>query len=206
MFADFRPDIPAQYKESPYVFLANIQPELQLDVLGQVADPQLTVCDTMNLYIETARDRLVELLGKVDILILNDSEASQLTGQSNLVKACEAAQSLGPQGIVVKKGEHGAWVVGEGEGLFAIPAFPVPSVLDPTGAGDAFAGGFVGYLARAGQESDEALRQAMAYGTVMASFCVEQFGVEGLRDIQPAEIRSRYDALRQMTDFGEGAF
>ena len=201
VFADFRPDIPAQYRDSPCVFLANIQPELQLDVLRQVNHPALTVCDTMDLWIETRREALLELLAKVHVIILNDSEARQLTGEANLVKASKQVLDLGPRVAVVKKGEHGAWMLSQSNGPFTIPAFPTESVLDPTGAGDTFAGGFVGCLARAGQFSDDALRQAMAYGTVMASFSVEEFGVGRLRGLQATEIQSRFHALKRMTDF-----
>lgn len=206
VFARFRPSIPDQYKDSPYVFLANIDPELQLDVLRQVHEPKWVVCDTMNFWIEGKKEALLELLGKVDIIILNDSETRQLASETNLIKASKQVLAMGPEVVIVKKGEHGAYMVSERYGLFSIPAFPTESVFDPTGAGDTFAGGFVGYLGRIDQVTSDTLRQAMVYGTVMASFNVEQFSIERLRHLDYAEIRSRFDALRQLTCFGNGAF
>ena len=204
VFADFHPHIPDQYRNTPYVFLANINPELQLDVLRQVRTPQLVVCDTMNLWIESRPKKLLELLSQVDIIVLNDEEARQLASESNLIKASKKVLAMGPKVVIVKKGEHGAWMVSEQDGLFSVPAFPTEHVVDPTGAGDSFAGGFVGYLARLGHFSGDALREAMVYGTVMASFDVEQFSIERLCGLDHTQIRNRFNALKELTHFGDG--
>ena len=197
VFADFRPSIPQHYRDSRFVFLGCIQPELQLDVLRQVRDPALTVCDTIQLWIDTRKDALLEVLAKVDVVVLNDSEALQLTAQADPVEASHHILSLGPKIVIIKRGEHGAWMISEADGLFEVPAFPVASVVDPTGAGDGFAGGVLGYLAEAGQVTPRSLREAMIYGTVMASFVVERFSVEGLRHLDPSEIHGRYQVLKQ---------
>lgn len=205
VFADFRPRIPERYRDCACVFLANIQPELQLDVLGQVDSPRLVACDTMDLWIATKSEALRRLLAQVDILILNDSEIRQLAGETNLIQASRRVLALGPRVVIVKKGEHGAWMVSADNGTFAAPAFPTESVLDPTGAGDTFAGGLVGHLARAGRLDPDTLRQGIVYGTAMASFCVERFGAEGLRDLTRGGIQCRFDALQGMTSFTPGS-
>ena len=200
VFASFRPRIPEEYRNSPYVFLANIDPELQLNVLEQVQEPKIVVCDTMNFWIEGKRDALLRILSRIDILILNDEEARLLTGEVHLLRAIQAIFPLGPDVVIVKKGEHGALMKTQNT-LFFTPAFPTECVLDPTGAGDCFAGGFVGYLARAGEVTDASLRQAVICGSVMASFDVERFGVEGLKDVSQGEIAARFERFREITAF-----
>jgi sugar/nucleoside kinase (ribokinase family) len=192
VYADFQPVLPKPYRDSRYVFLANGSPESQLSVLGQLAAPQFVVADTMNLWIDQSKGKLLELLKKVDLLVLNDDEARQLSGRENLVAAAEAVLALGPRAIVVKKGEHGAFLLAQNGERFAIPAYPVSSVKDPTGAGDSFAGGIVGYLAHEKASDTAALRRAMVYGTVMASFVVEQFSLDGLRGLTRAHLDGRY--------------
>lgn len=201
VFENFHPQIPAEWRRTPYVFLGNIHPTLQAEVLRQVERPALVVLDTMNLWIETARAELLRVLERVDLVILNDSEARELAGDPNLVRAGRRLLDLGPRTVVIKKGEHGALML-NGTSLFSSPAVPLEQVCDPTGAGDAFAGGLLGHLAATGEQSDEALRRAIAFGTVLASFCVEDFGVQGLCDIRHADIEARYDQLRLLTHFG----
>jgi len=197
VFADFHPKIPSSYREAPYVFLANIDPVLQLDVLDQVRAPKRVVCDTMNFWIEGKRKELLEVLRRTDIVVLNEGEVRQLVGESNLIKASEGVLELGPEVVVVKKGEHGALMV-SGDSFFFVPAYPTTRVFDPTGAGDSFAGGFVGYLAQADDFGEETLRRAVVYGSVMASFDVEWFGVERLRDLKEREIQERFQTFREM--------
>ena len=200
VFATFRPLLPERYRDSQYVFLANIDPELQRDVLDQVDACQLVLCDTMNFWIEGKLDALLEVLKRTDILVLNDAEARQLANEPNLIKAARSVMTLGPRVVIVKKGEHGAFMVSE-TFFFSLPAFPIESVLDPTGAGDAFAGGFVGHLAKAGSLCEAEMRRAIVYGSVMASFAVEQFSMERLRSLTHQEIRDRVHALKQITYF-----
>ena len=200
VFASFRPRIPEAYRDCPYVFLANIDPELQLSVLEQVHTPKVVACDTMNFWIEGNRDALLNLLSQVHILILNDEEARLLTGEVHLLRAIRAIFPLGPKVVIVKKGEHGA-LMSTHEALFFAPAFPTECVLDPTGAGDCFAGGFMGYLAQSDEMTDTSLRQAVICGSVMASFNVEQFSVEGLKSIPQKEISARFDRFRAITAF-----
>ncbi|MCP4571864.1 MAG: sugar kinase [bacterium] len=182
VFADFRPEIPANWADDEYLFLANIHPALQLQVLEAMNGPRLTALDTMNLWIETTPDDLRAVLAKVDVLLVNDSEARQLSGRRSLVHAAAAIREMGPARVIVKKGEHGALFFGR-DGVLAVPAIILDDVIDPTGAGDCFAGGFMASLAAAGadRDSDDApFRQAMIEGTVTASFCPEGFNVEGL--------------------------
>jgi len=200
VFASFRPRIPEAYRDCSYVFLANIDPELQLNVLEQVGAPKVVACDTMNFWIEGKRDDLLDLLSQVDILILNDEEARLLTGEVHLLRAIRAIFPLGPQVAIVKKGEHGA-LMSTRETLFSTPAFPTESVLDPTGAGDCFAGGFMGYLAHVDAVTDTSLRQAVICGSAMASFNVERFGVDGLKAVPREEISIRFERLRAITAF-----
>lgn len=197
VFADFHPDIPESYRDAPYVFLANIDPTLQLDVLDQVHAPKRVVCDTMNFWIEGKRAEVLEVLKRTDIVVLNDGEVRQLVGEPNLIKASEDVLELGPEVVVVKKGEHGALMV-SGDSFFFVPAYPTTCVLDPTGAGDSFAGGFVGYLAQTNDFGEESLRRAVVYGSVMASFNVERFSVERLKDLEEAEIRERFGTFQDM--------
>ncbi|MBI2951677.1 sugar kinase [bacterium] len=202
VFAAFKPSIPDAYRRTDYVFLANIDPELQLDVLRQVERPRLIVCDTMNFWIEGKRDALLRTLKAVDVLILNDAETRQLAGEADLLRAARKALTMGPRTLVVKKGEHGALLISQ-ETFFAAPAYPTESVFDPTGAGDSFAGGFVGRLAQTGDLSEDGLRRAIVYGSVIASFNVERFSVDRLKDLSEAEIRERFRAFKRITQFEE---
>jgi sugar/nucleoside kinase (ribokinase family) len=202
VFSHFRPKIPAQFRQVPFVFLANIDPRLQLDVLRQVEKPKLVACDTMNFWIESRRPELLELLKHVDLVTLNDGEARQLTEQANLVKAARWILQRGPSHVVIKKGEHGAFMFTASSVFFA-PAFPLEDVFDPTGAGDSFAGGFMGYLARAGRLDEEHLRRAVVYGSVMGSFAVERFSIERLLEVTPGEIAQRLSDSRRLVAFDE---
>ena len=200
VFSQFRPKIPEQFKRAPFVFLANIDPRLQLDVLRQVERPKLVACDTMNFWIESRWPELLELLGHVDLVTLNDGEVRQLTDQSNIVKAARWVMERGPKIVIVKKGEHGAYMFRDREIFFA-PAYPLEDVFDPTGAGDSFAGGFMGCLARSGDLSDESLRRAVVYGSVMGSFAVERFSVQRLLEVGPEDIARRVDEFRRLIAF-----
>lgn len=200
VFADFKPEIPEAWLDSDYLFLANIHPVLQNHVLELMSGPRLTALDTMNLWIETTPEELRKILGKVDILLVNDSEARQLTGQRSLAHAAAAISEMGPSRVIVKKGEHGALFFGT-DGVLAVPAIILDDVIDPTGAGDCFAGGFMGSLAEAGasRESDDAVfRQAMLDGTVTASFCPEGFNVEGLLKVDDTAYARRMTTLKNM--------
>jgi len=201
VFSDFDPKLPYTYQDTPYVFLANINPELQLRVLEQVHRPKLVVCDTMNLWIDVSRPALMETLKQVDILILNDGEAKQLTEKKNLIQAGKEILTYGPSRVVIKKGEHGAISLTKSE-FFAVPAYPLTSVFDPTGAGDSFAGGFMGYLAAQNRSNDEqTIRQAIVYGTVVASFNVEDFSLNRQRTLTRQEIDDRFNRLKDMVHF-----
>ena len=200
VFADFHPKLPADYARSEYVFLANIHPSLQLEVLGQVEKPGLVALDSMNLWINTARDTLTEAFSRVDMITINDSEAREYVGTHNLFSAARRMLDLGPRAVVVKKGEHGAVLVWP-EGVFFAPAYPLEDVVDPTGAGDAFAGGFIGYLAQHGDLSVAAIKRAMIHGSVVASFTVEAFGPERLAQVRPEDILERYTMFQQLTHF-----
>ncbi|MEW6535796.1 MAG: PfkB family carbohydrate kinase [Candidatus Auribacterota bacterium] len=198
VFADFKPDLPESYRNSEFVFLANIDPDLQLEVLKQVRNPEYVVCDTMNLWINIKRDSLLNLLKKIDLMILNDGEARILTGQKNLIKAGKMVLELGPKTVIIKKGEHGA-VAFSGPEIFMVPAYPVQEVVDPTGAGDTFAGGVVGYLCKSGATDFAAIKKAMLYGTVMASFNVQDFSLDNLKNLTPKMIDERVQCLRSIT-------
>jgi sugar/nucleoside kinase (ribokinase family) len=200
VFATFRPELPEDYRHSPYVFLANIDPEVQLAVLDQVRQPKLVACDTMNYWIESAREKVLEVLARVDIALMNDAEARQLCGESNIVAAARQILNYGPGTVIIKKGEHGALMLSR-DSFFSAPCYPLEEVSDPTGAGDTFAGGFMGYLARAGQLDDGGLRRAIISGTVMASFTVEDFSLNRLLRLSPAEIAERYHEIGHMTHF-----
>jgi sugar/nucleoside kinase (ribokinase family) len=202
VFSQFRPKIPESFRQAPYVFLANIDPRLQLEVLRQVEKPRLVACDTMNFWIESRRSDLLELLKHVDVLLLNDGEARQLTEHSNLVKAARWILERGPDHVVIKKGEHGAFMF-TGSTVFFAPAYPLEDVFDPTGAGDAFAGGFIGYLARSGRVDEAHLRRAVVYGSAMGSFAVERFSIGRLLEIGLTDIRSRLEDFRQLVAFEE---
>jgi sugar/nucleoside kinase (ribokinase family) len=194
----FRPRLPEAYRATPFVFLGNLQPRVQQEVLDAVVPrPTLVVLDTMNHWIETAKPELQHVLARVDALIINDSEARELAGTHNLVRAAQGIRKLGPGTLVIKKGEHGALLF-SGDGVFSAPAYPLEDVFDPTGAGDAFAGGFVGSLARGGAVDEAAMRRAVVAGSAVASFCVERFGVEGLRDRTTEEVERRVALFRKL--------
>jgi sugar/nucleoside kinase (ribokinase family) len=200
VFEKFRPRIPDNLTEVDFVFLANIDPELQRLVLDQVENPKLVACDTMNFWIERKRKELLDTIGRVDVMVMNDAECRELAGEPNLIKASREALKMGPDTIIVKKGEHGA-IMFKGDAIFSAPAFPCESVYDPTGAGDAFAGGFMGHLAKTGDTSDANIRRAVIYGTVMASFCVEQFSVDGMASLTGDDIDTRYQQLKEVSHF-----
>lgn len=196
VYGDFNPKLPANHKDTHFVFLANINPELQLSVLQQTTDAKLIVCDTMNLWINNSRDALIRTLSKVDILIINDSEARLLTDESNLIRAAKVILTYGPNRVIIKKGEHGAVSLTDST-FFSAPAYPLQIVSDPTGAGDSFAGGFLGYLASTGDLSEHTIRKAIIYGTVIASFNVEDFSLNRQRSLTSAEINQRYSEIQK---------
>jgi sugar/nucleoside kinase (ribokinase family) len=200
VFSNFRPKIPDQFRSAPYVFLGNIDPRLQLDVLTQVDRPRLVACDTMNFWIESRRPELLELLGRVDLITLNDGEARQLTEQFNLVKAARWIMSRGPRLVIIKKGEHGAFMFTKDEIFFA-PAYPLEEVFDPTGAGDSFAGGFMGFIARTEDISPANLRRAVIYGSAMGSFAVEKFSIERLLELDASTIAARVRDFHRLVAF-----
>ncbi len=200
VFSHFRPKIPAQFRSAKYVFLGNIDPRLQLDVLKQVEKPKLVACDTMNFWIESRREDLLELLKHVDLITLNDGEARQLTEKANLVQAARWILDRGPHTVVIKKGEHGAFMFTRSSVFFA-PAFPLESVFDPTGAGDSFAGGFIGYLARTDDLSEASLRRAVVHGSAMGSFVVEGFSITRLMEISRADIDARVADFHKLVSF-----
>ncbi len=200
VFADFRPVIPPVFRSARMVFLGNIDPVLQLQVLDQVEGPELVVCDTMNYWIEGSRNDLLALLERVDVLLVNDAEARQLADEPNLLLASRWIRERGPEVVVVKKGEHGAILFLQ-DSIFFVPGYPLEEVFDPTGAGDAFAGGFLGYLAQAPDQDEEELRRAMVYGSVLGSFSVEDFSVDRFRTLRVEEIEARMAEFREMTAF-----
>ena len=202
VFADFRPELPEAWRGSNWVFLGNIDPDLQRAVLDQVVQPRLVAADTMNFWIESKRPSLLETLRRVDLLFVNDAEARQLAGEASVVKAARAILGMGPRALVVKRGEHGALFF-TGSEVFAAVAYPLPSAFDPTGAGDSFAGGFMGYLARTRRHDGPAMRRAIVVGSVLASFAVEEFSIDRLRSLTPREIRGRYAEIRRLTHFDE---
>jgi sugar/nucleoside kinase (ribokinase family) len=201
VLAEFDPKLPEQYRDSPFVFLANLQPSLQHRVLRQLRrKPKLVALDTMNYWIEGALSDLRAVLRRVHVLLINDSEARQLSGRHNLIEAAARIQLLGPKAVVIKRGEHGATLV-RGRQVFAAPAMPLRRVYDPTGAGDSFAGGFMGSLTSSGRIDDASLRRAMIYGSVMGSFAVERFGLERLRRLTRKQIRQRAREFQHLTRF-----
>ncbi len=203
VFSRFDPKVPETFSRPEFLFLANIDPRLQLSVLRQVKRPRLVACDTMNFWIESRRPNLLELLGHVDLVTLNDGEARQLTEQTNLVRAARWIMDRGPTHVIIKKGEHGAFLF-HGSQIFFAPAYPLESVFDPTGAGDSFAGGFIGYLARTGDLSEANMRRAVVYGSAMGSFAVERFSIERLLSVTEEEIGQRVREFRQLVAFEEG--
>jgi sugar/nucleoside kinase (ribokinase family) len=200
VFEFFQPKIPAAYRRSELVFLGNIDPLLQREVLAQVEKPRVVACDTMNYWIKGKLAELRETLAKVDVLLINDQEARELSGEWNLVKAARAIRAMGPQTLVVKKGEHGVLLFGH-ESCFAAPALPLETVIDPTGAGDTFAGGFMGYLASVRELNDATLRQAVVMGSTLASFCVEAFSLDRLLTLTRMQIGERYAVFQALTRF-----
>lgn len=200
VFSHFNPVLPEKYTLSDYVFLANIDPQIQEQVLKQVRSPKMVICDTMNHWIASKKDHLVRFLKHVDIFLLNDAEARQLSGENNLVRAARAIMKFGVKRVIIKKGEHGALLFGKNS-VFCVPAFLLESVFDPTGAGDTFAGGFIGFLARCGKITDANLRKAVVYGTIMATFAVEKFSVQRLLEINKNDIRKRLKKFVTLTCF-----
>ena len=200
VFDQFRPILPESYRPTPFVFLANIHPRLQCEVLDQVAAPRFVAADTMNYWIDGTPEKLREVLSRVDALVINDEEARQLSGEANLVKAARAIQQMGPSMLVIKRGEHGVLVTRE-DGFFALPALPLEGVADPTGAGDTFAGGFMGYLAAAGEVTDTTVTKGIVAGSVLASFAVEDFGLNRLVQLTPELLRERFAEFRRLTYF-----
>jgi sugar/nucleoside kinase (ribokinase family) len=194
VFETYHPKIPPAYRRAPFVFLANINPELQLEVLAQIERPRLVVCDTMNLWIDVQRSELLKVLSQVDVAFFNCDEARQITGEHNILKAAAGISRLGPRRVVVKKGEHGV-LMACGSALFSLPAYPLEVVRDPTGAGDSFAGGFVGSLVCAPRRDEAACRRSLLFGTVLASYTVEGFGVDRIKDLTAKGIDRRYRTL-----------
>lgn len=199
VFEHFNPELPAEYRDSQFVFLANIDPELQLKVLSQIEKPILVGSDTMNLWIDIKRPKLLEVLKKVDVLLINEGEAKMLTEEPNAIAACVKLRELGPKRVVVKRGEYGFVMLSE-HGYFMLPAAPIAKVVDPTGAGDTFAGGFFGYLAQLGRTpTEQEFRKACVVGTITASYTIEGFGLSRLREVTPAAIESRKESFLSST-------
>jgi sugar/nucleoside kinase (ribokinase family) len=204
VFAEFHPKIPTSFRRAPYVFLANIDPKVQLEVLGQVTAPRFVACDTMNFWIENRRHDLMTVLSRVDLIALNDGEARQLTGKTNLVHAARWILDQGPRYVIIKKGEHGALLFSR-ESVFFAPAYLLESVFDPTGAGDAFAGGFMGYLAKTGDLTEANLRRAVVIGAAMGSFAVERFSNDRLLALEPVELARRISEFRALVAVEENS-
>ena len=202
---NFRPAIPDAFKDAEFVFLANIDPELQTHVIDQVKRPCTVVLDTMNFWIESKFDALMEAIGKVDMLVINEAELREISKEHNLVKGARKILEKGPQCIIAKRGEYGVLMVNKDE-IFLCPAYPLEDVFDPTGAGDTFAGGFMGYLSNVGEATGETVKQAIIMGSLMASFNVEDFSVNRLRALGYGEIKERYHSFRKCMDFGDVAF
>jgi len=200
VFANFQPKLNERQRKAQVLFLANIQPELQMNVLEQMQRPRLVALDTMNLWISTKRAALEKAFAHVDLVVINEAETRQFTGEANLVKGAREILSLGPHTIVIKRGEYGVLMITRGE-TFAVPAYPLENVFDPTGAGDTFAGGFLGYLTSRAEHSDLELRRAIIFGSVLASFTVEKFSLDRLREITLEDIYQRYRAFRALTHF-----
>ncbi|MBZ0182508.1 MAG: sugar kinase [Melioribacteraceae bacterium] len=200
VFADFNPVIPESCKESEYVMLGNIDPALQLSVLDQVRNSKFVVCDTMNLWIDIKKDDLLKVLKRIDVIIVNDSEAKLLTSEPNLIKAAKLIKEMGPKIVIIKKGEHGALLFAEDK-IFSAPALPMEVVFDPTGAGDTFAGGFIGYLHRTKDHSFENLKRAVVYGSTLASFCVEHFSTKGIENLDTEKIKNRFNQFVELARF-----
>lgn len=202
VFENFNPKIPNHLRKNRFVLLGNIQPSLQMRVLDQMTNPHFVVTDTMNLWINNTKDELLEVLKKTDVLIINDSEARLLTNEPNLIKAAKMIMEMGPEYLIIKKGEHGALLFSE-DSIFSAPAYPLENIYDPTGAGDAFAGGFAGYLHKAGDISFENLKRAVIYGSTMASFGVEQFSTKGLEELSTLKIHDRFLEFLELSRFDD---
>jgi len=200
VFADFHPKLSEKQRRAEVLFLANIHPELQMDVLHQAKKPRLVALDTMNLWIATKRDALEKAFREVDLVVINEAETRQFTGQANLVKGAREILALGPTTIVIKRGEYGVLMITP-DAAFAVPAYPLEAIFDPTGAGDTFAGGFLGYLAACKNHDERELRRAIIFGSVLASFTVEKFSLDRLREITLGDIQERYRAFRALTHF-----
>ncbi|MBI9072692.1 MAG: sugar kinase [Melioribacteraceae bacterium] len=202
VFENFNPIIPDKFKKSKFVILGNIMPKLQLDVLDQLEDPKFIVCDTMNLWIDIAKDDLLEVIKRVHVLIINDSEARMLAEEPNLIKAAKVIREMGPEFLIIKKGEHGALLFSEDK-IFSAPAYPMEDIYDPTGAGDSFAGGFTAFLHKTQDLSFENMKRAVVYGSAMASFCVEEFSTIGLEDLSQLKIQDRFREFKELSRFDE---
>ena len=205
VFESFTPELDKLHSGSKYILLGNIHPELQMKVFKQLENPKLVACDTMNLWINTTLPQLKDILEKIDILLINDEEAMMLSGNSNLSKSASIILEMGPKYVIIKKGVHGAIIFGE-EFEFHVPAFPVDEVVDPTGAGDTFAGGFMSYIAMEDSSSKDHLKRAMVAGTILASFCVEDFGVERILNITAEDINNRLSKFSKMTLYDDTPF
>ncbi len=205
VFANFDPKLPDAYREAKLVFLGNIDPQLQLRVLDQVDKPEFVACDTMNYWIEGQPDTLMQLLKRIDVLMVNDAEARQLSGDWNIYRAARWIRERGPKMVIIKQGEYGAVLVDD-TGIFYVPAFPLEEVYDPTGAGDAFAGGFMGHLARTGDLSQANMRRAMVFGSTTGSFCVERFSVQRFQEVGVAEITARARSFGDLVHFDTDGF
>lgn len=200
VFADFKPQLSEKHRHPDVLFLANIQPDLQLDVLRQCRRPRLVALDTMNLWIATAKDSLTRILREVDLVIINEAEVRQYTEEANLIKGARQILALGPKTLVVKRGEYGVMMITK-DAVFTAPAYPLEEVFDPTGAGDTFAGGFLGYLTSRADVTDRDLRRAIIFGSVLASFTVEKFSLDRLREITLNDVYERYEEFRKLTHF-----
>jgi len=202
VFENFNPIIPDKFKKAKFVLLGNIDPTLQIRVLDQMEGPHFVVGDTMNYWIEGKKDALLELLKRVNVLIINDSEARLLAKEPNLIKAWKTIREMGPEILIIKKGEHGALLFTD-ETIFSAPAYPMEMIFDPTGAGDTFAGGFIGYLHKTQDLSPENMKRAVIYGSAMASFCVEKFSTKGLEDLEYLRVQDRYREFLKLSRFDE---
>ena len=200
VLAGYQPELPDNYRDAEYVFLGNIDPVMQMSVLDQIRRLKLVACDTMDHWIGTSKDELLKVLKRIETLVINDSEARLLSGYDNIVKAARAILRMGPKTVLIKRGEYGVLQFSDNS-VFATPAYPLEEVFDPTGAGDSFAGGMMGHLARTGDITDSGLRRAIVYGSVVASFTVEDFGVKRLSELSLPEIEERYQRFVQLTDF-----
>ncbi|MDP2208240.1 MAG: PfkB family carbohydrate kinase [Bacteroidota bacterium] len=202
VFEHFKPVIPESYKKSSYVCLGNIDPVLQQCVIEQIQNPRLVIGDTMNFWINGKRKELLKAIEMMDVLVLNDSEARLLSNEPNLIRAAKIIMKMGPRIVIIKKGEHGALLITE-KTIFSAPAYPLENINDPTGAGDAFAGGFIGWIAKTDDLSDENLKRAVVYGSTLASFCVEKFSIERIKDLSHLEIKDRFLEFRALSHFEE---